>query len=86
MLRTLVRDYEYVHITVGVLGNLQFFIGSILFLDQFQELRTLAVWLFIVGAGFMLIGSLGSAVLKLQRFFPHHQRERKRQSAEAASR
>lgn len=61
MLRTLVTDYQYIHLTIGILGNSLFFVGSVLFFDQFKSLHTLAVWLFTLGSGGMLVGALGKA-------------------------
>lgn len=65
MVSRLLHDFEWVHLGIGILGNLAFFIGSILFL--WRSLQTAGTWLFIVGAGGMLIGSLGSAAVKLER-------------------
>lgn len=61
----LVRDYEWVHLGIGILGNFTFFIGSIFFL--WKTLQVYGTWLFIIGAGGMFIGSLGSAIVKLER-------------------
>lgn len=61
-LQRLVSDYEWFHTGVGILGNLMFFVGSVLFL--FEPARTAGVWLFIVGSFGMLVGSLGEAVIK----------------------
>lgn len=61
-LQRLVSDYEWFHTGVGILGNLMFFVGSVLFL--FESAKTVGVWLFIVGSFGMLIGSVGEAVVK----------------------
>ncbi len=58
-IKTLVQDYGWIHLSLGLFGNLAFFVGSILFLPSLEPWKTLGVWLFIVGAFFMLIGSLG---------------------------
>ncbi|MDG4812522.1 YrhK family protein [Hydrogenovibrio sp. 3SP14C1] len=64
-LRILVQDYGWIHISLGLFGNTMFFIGSVLFLPSFEIYRTLAVWLFIVGSFFMLIGSVGRLLVDL---------------------
>lgn len=48
-----------------MLGHIQFFAGSVLFLEQFHAYKPIGVWLFISGAFMMLIGNLGSAIVKL---------------------
>lgn len=62
-LQRLVHDYEWVHIAVGIMGNLLFLVGSVLFLWDSTKLT--GVWLFIIGAGFMLVGAIGSAIVRL---------------------
>lgn len=62
MLQTLVRDYEWIHVGVGLLGNIQFFVGSIFFLKQLSEFYTLGVWLFICGSLLMMLGAAGSGI------------------------
>ncbi len=61
MIRTLVTDYQYIHLGIGIIGNSLFVIGSILFFDQFKSLHHLAVWLFTLGSAGMLAGALGKA-------------------------
>lgn len=65
ILRTLVQDYEYIHTTLGICGNLLFVTGSVLFFERFSHLYTLAVWLFVVGSSLMLVGAVGSGLKKL---------------------
>lgn len=60
MLRTLLRDYEWIHLGLGLTGNLMFFVGSVLFLPAFEPWKTLGVWLFVVGSLLMLVGSAGN--------------------------
>jgi hypothetical protein len=31
MMRTLVKEYEHIHTTIGIVGNLLFVVGSVLF-------------------------------------------------------
>jgi len=62
MMRTLVQEYEHIHTTVGIVGNLLFVMGSVLFFKAFDQYYTLAVWMFVVGSVSMLIGALGSGL------------------------
>jgi len=71
VIRTLVQDYEDIHITIGILGNLMFVIGSVLFFKAFDQYYTLAVTLFVAGSVAMLIGSLGAG---LHRRWERHER------------
>ena len=65
MIRTLVQDYEHVHTAVGIVGNLLFVVGSVLFYKAFEQFYTLAVSLFVVGSVFMLVGAVGSGLRRL---------------------
>jgi len=40
-------------------------VGSVFILPTFEPLKTLGVWLFIVGAALMLIGTLGDLLVKV---------------------
>ena len=40
------------------------FVGSVLFLPSLEQWKIWGVWLFIVGAGFMLLGALGEFMVK----------------------
>lgn len=62
-LSLLLKRFEWVHTGLGILGNTLFFIGSVFFL--YEALKTAGIWLFIVGAGLMLVGSLGSGIVKI---------------------
>lgn len=75
-LRTLVQDYGWIHLGIGLSGNFLFAVGSVLFLpdlgkvglfwaDAAVKWKTVGVWLFIVGATLMLIGSIGSLLLSI---------------------
>lgn len=64
-IKTLVEDYGWVHLSLGLAGNCAFFIGSLLFLPALERFKTLGVWLFIVGAGLMLVGALGRLLVEL---------------------
>lgn len=59
--RAVARNYEGVHTGLGLAGNLAFLVGSVFFL--LESLKTAGVWLFIVGAAGMLIGSIGRAII-----------------------
>lgn len=61
----LVQDYGWIHLSLGWLGNAAFFIGSILFLPQFEAHKTIGVWLFIVGAFLMWVGSSGRVLVSI---------------------
>lgn len=60
-IRAVARNYEWVHTGLGLVGNLAFLVGSVFFLDE--SLKSAGVWLFIVGAAGMLIGSIGRAIV-----------------------
>lgn len=64
-LQVLVEDYGWIHLSLGWMGNAAFFIGSILFLPQFEAYKTIGVWLFIVGAFLMWIGASGRVLVSL---------------------
>lgn len=61
-IQSLVRDYEWVHTSIGVVGNVLFFVGSILFLWSSTE--PAGTWMFIVGSAAMLVGAAGSALVR----------------------
>ncbi|MAX00852.1 MAG: hypothetical protein CMN72_14675, partial [Sphingomonas sp.] len=60
-MKTLIRDYPYIHLGLGLIGNAMFLIGSILFFREFDAWYHVAVWLFVLGSAGMLIGALGKA-------------------------
>lgn len=65
LLRILVLDFGWIHLSLGLLGNIAFFVGSVLFLPRYEAWQTTGVWLFIWGSGFMLIGALGQLLVKI---------------------
>ncbi|ESR24551.1 YrhK family protein [Lutibaculum baratangense] len=65
MIRTILRDYGWAHLALGLTGNLAFFAGSILFLPRFEDIKTIGVWLFIVGSFLMLVGSAGGLLKQI---------------------
>ena len=64
-IRTLVRDYGWIHLSIGLTGNALFFVGSVLFLPKFDHLDPIPVWIFIVGSLLMLIGALGQLLVRI---------------------
>ena len=61
-MKTLIRDYPYIHLGLGLIGNTMFLIGSVLFFKRFDDFYNLAVWLFVMGSAGMLIGAIGKAI------------------------
>ncbi len=61
-----VRDHAWIHATVGLVGNLLFVIGSVLFLPPLEAYRVCGVWLFIIGSALMLVGGAGDLMFKLR--------------------
>ena len=62
-LSLLLRKYQWIHLTLGLIGNISFVVGSVFFL--YEHLHSEGTWLFIIGSTGMLIGSLGEAIVKL---------------------
>jgi hypothetical protein len=58
-LKVLVQDYSWIHLGIGLFGNATFFIGSVFFLPALEKYKTWGIWLFIIGAFFMMVGSIG---------------------------
>lgn len=67
--RTFVRDFPWIHLGLGLVGNVAFLVGSVFFL--WTALEPAGIWLFIVGAGGMLIGSVGQLFVWIEE---HHDR------------
>lgn len=63
-LHVMVCDYEWIHICLGLIGNLAFVVGSFLFF--WESTKQWALWLFVIGSIGMLIGSMGSAFVKYE--------------------
>ncbi|MEQ9607641.1 MAG: YrhK family protein [Kiloniellaceae bacterium] len=64
-IRTLVQEFGWAHTGIGLIGNATFLTGSVFFLPAFEPWKTFGVWLFIVGASLMLVGSLGDVMVKI---------------------
>lgn len=77
-IKTLVKDYEWIHLSVGLIGHISFLTGSILFLPAFEPYKTIGVWLFIVGAGAMLVGYSGRALVD---FYKSHEQRKQNRNA-----
>lgn len=58
------ETFHWLHTSLGLLGNVAFFVGSVFFL--FESLKTAGVWLFILGSLGMLLGSIGDEVAELE--------------------
>ena len=65
ILRKVVTDYSWIHLSISLAGNAAFAVGSVLFLPAFEAWKTTGVWLFIVGATLMLIGAAGRLMVDL---------------------
>ena len=44
-IRVIVRDYGWIHLSIGLLGNVLFFSGGILFLPTFEQLQPIPTWM-----------------------------------------
>lgn len=76
ILRIIVHDYGWIHLSIGLAGNLTFLLGSVFFLPGYEgisvsvygnvmSLKTSGVWLFIIGAAMMSVGSIGRLLVSL---------------------
>ena len=74
-LRSLVQEFGWIHTGIGLIGNVTFVAGSVLFLPAFEPMKTFGVWLFITGATLMLIGTLGDLMVKIYEARARRQRE-----------
>lgn len=64
--RRLVTEFQWLHQGIGVLGGVTFFVGSIFFLYDGAVQRA-GVWLFIIGSAGMMVGNIGSVIVKYER-------------------
>lgn len=64
-LGTALRDFPWIHLGIGLFGNLLFFVGSIMFF--WSSVKTLAIWLFVIGSLGMLLGSIGELLVRVER-------------------
>lgn len=61
----ILRDFPWVHLSTGLLGNALFFAGSIMFF--WESTKTLAIWFFVLGSLGMLTGSLGELFVRIEK-------------------
>ncbi len=64
LLRRIVNDFPWIHLSLGLLGNTCFVVGSVFFL--WESLKHVGTVLFVIGSSGMLIGSIGHAVRQLE--------------------
>ncbi|AUV82936.1 hypothetical protein C2R22_15865 [Salinigranum rubrum] len=62
ILREFFDEYEWIHLSLGIVGNVLFFVGSVLFL--YETIEVLDIYTFIVGSFLMLVGAVGKALVK----------------------
>jgi hypothetical protein len=62
-LTRLVKEYEWIYLCIGLVGNTTFLVGSLLFLSD--ATKAAGTWLFVGGSALMLIGALGNALVKI---------------------
>ncbi|RFA29995.1 hypothetical protein CAI21_08700 [Alkalilimnicola ehrlichii] len=81
LLTRCVEQYTWIHTTIGLIGNICFVAGSILFLREIQNLGTV---FFIIGSTGMLIGNIGNTIaMKLARDWRKKQEAHEAQPAPA---
>lgn len=59
------RDFPWAHLAVGLFGNALFFVGSIMFF--WENVKALAIWLFVVGSLGMFLGSVGELLVRIEK-------------------
>lgn len=70
-----VRQYAWIHTSIGLFGNVCFVAGSLLFMAQRKDL---GIVLFVAGSTGMLIGNLGNALaMAMERKWQHQQEKRR---------
>ncbi|TDC80734.1 YrhK family protein [Actinomadura sp. 7K507] len=62
--RGFLADFPWIHLGIGIFGNLAFVVGSVLFL--YADLQRAGVWLFIAGSSGMLVGSFGEVLVRVE--------------------
>ncbi len=81
--RAFAQENFWVHTIIGILGNASFFAGMVLW--KLDTAMDLAMWLFIVGTGGMLIDTIGSAFARWERDLYRKKQEAREQQREAAA-
>lgn len=64
-LGTLLREFPWLHLGIGLFGNAMFVVGSVLFF--YQSVMTLAIWLFVIGSLGMFLGSAGELLVRIEK-------------------
>jgi hypothetical protein len=64
-LGSFLHEFPWIHLFIGLTGNLLFFVGSVMFFSK--QLETGAIWLFVFGSLGMLIGSLGELFVRIEK-------------------
>jgi YrhK-like protein len=64
-LRAFLVEYEWLHIMIGVAGNVLFVVGSTMFI--WEALKPYSIACFLAGSTGMLIGNVGGVVVRLRR-------------------
>lgn len=62
---TVLREFPWVHLGLGLFGNTLFVVGSVLFF--WASVKTLAIWMFIFGSLGMLLGSIGELLVRVEK-------------------
>lgn len=58
-LKTFVHKYRWIHLSIGLLGNTSFVVGSLMYL--FEHSREVGTWFWLAGSVGMLLGRIGEA-------------------------
>ena len=64
----MLRDFPWVHLAMGLFGNALFLAGSIMFF--WESVKTIAIWLFVLGSLGMLLGSVGELLVRIEKTAP----------------
>lgn len=62
---TALREFPWVHLGLGLFGNMLFVVGSVMFF--WASVKTLAIWFFIFGSLGMLLGSVGELLVRVEK-------------------
>lgn len=60
MLERFVREYRWIHLSTGLIGNSAFVVGSVLYLVE--ESQDVATVFWLIGSIGMLLGRVGEAI------------------------
>ena len=78
--RAFAQENFWFHTLIGIFGNSTFFTGMVLW--KVGSAMDLAMWLFIVGTGGMLIDSIGTAFARWEQDI-YRKKQEQREKAEA---